>query len=153
MTRRGRGPTRRIRTRLDESGALSVEFALVAPVLVLVLLLLVAGGRIALASTGVESAAAAAAREASLALTSAEAQTNATETASRNLTQSGYDCVTLSVSIDDAGLFTPLGETGTVTATVTCVLNLADIALPGLGGTRTLTATGESPVDSFRERV
>lgn len=145
---------RRLRPRIaaDEAGALSVEYALVAPVLLAVVLLLVAAGRIGLAETDVRSAASAAAREASLALTAGAAQVEATDTALASLDRSGYTCVELVVVVDGTGLGAALGEPGTVTATVTCVLSLGDVALPGLGGTRTFTATASSPVDPFRER-
>jgi hypothetical protein len=39
-----------------------------------------------------------------------------------------------------------------VTATVTCKVEVADLAIPGLPGTRTITATASSPVDAYRER-
>ena len=38
------------------------------------------------------------------------------------------------------------------TATVACVVNLADLSLPGVPGTRTVTATATSPIDTYRER-
>ena len=43
-------------------------------------------------------------------------------------------------------------NTASVTATVTCVVNLSDVAVPGLPGTRTITATMSSPLDTYRER-
>ncbi|KAB1660418.1 pilus assembly protein [Pseudoclavibacter chungangensis] len=136
----------------DDRGALSVELVIVAPVLIAVVLLLVAAGRIQVATTAMQSAAGAASRAASIALTSAEAEIEATEVARTTLSESGYLCATLTVEVDDSGLASPLGVSGTVAVTVTCDLALADIALPGLGGTRTFTATALSPVDSFRER-
>lgn len=153
MTARSGLRRRSARVATGEAGALSVEYALVAPVLLAVVLLLVAAGRIGLAETDVRSAASAAAREASLALTAASAQVEATDTARASLDQAGYACVELAVVVDGTGLGAALGEAGTVTVTVTCVLSLGDVALPGLGGTRTFTATASSPVDPFRERV
>ena len=43
-------------------------------------------------------------------------------------------------------------HTAQVTATVTCKVDVADLAIPGLPGTRTITATASSPVDAYRER-
>ena len=40
----------------------------------------------------------------------------------------------------------------TVTATVTCPVRLADLAVPGLPGTRTVRHTAVSSLDTFRER-
>ena len=39
-----------------------------------------------------------------------------------------------------------------VTATVTCQVPLSDLLLPGMPGSRTLTATFTSPLDPFRGR-
>jgi hypothetical protein len=39
-----------------------------------------------------------------------------------------------------------------VSATVTCTVSLSDLLVPGLPGSRTLTATFTSPLDPFRER-
>ena len=60
-----------------ERGSMSVELVLIAPALALVILLLVAGARVALAGNAVESAAVAAARDASLSRTTAGAQAGA----------------------------------------------------------------------------
>ena len=45
-----------------------------------------------------------------------------------------------------------VGTPAADTASVRCVVNLADLAVPGVPGTRTVTATASSPVDTFRER-
>lgn len=136
----------------NEEGSMSVELVLLAPVIVLVLLFLVAGGRIALAANAAEAAANAAAREASLSRTTAAAQQNANQAAQTSMSQSGYACTTLDVLINDSGLDVPLGQVGTVSGTITCTLNLADIALPGLPGTWTIQRSAISPVDAYRER-
>lgn len=140
------------RFRRDDRGSMSVELVMIAPVLVFIILLLVAGGRLALAGNAAEAAAVAAAREASLSRTTAQAQTNANAAAQIAMAQSGYACTELTVVISDAGLNVPLGQVGTVSAALTCTLNMSDIALPGLPGTKTLTADAFSPVDAFRER-
>lgn len=136
----------------SERGSLAVEFAVVGPLLILIVAFLIAGARLTVAGNAVESAAASAAREASLSRSGFEAQMNATETAQLTLSQSGYTCSSLSISINDSGLGAQLGETGVVSATLNCTVNMSDIALPGLSGTRTLTATASSPVDAYRER-
>lgn len=145
---------RRLRTMLrDDRGALSVELVILAPALVLIILLLIACGRIAIAGTASQTAAMVAAREASLSRTSAQAQPDATQAAETSMSQAGYNCISLTVKIDDSGLNAPLGTVGTVGATITCVVNLSDVAIPGLPGTKTITATATSPVDAFRERT
>jgi hypothetical protein len=53
--------------------------------------------------------------------------------------------VSTTVTVDTAGFAAPVGTPATVTATVRCVVNLADLAVPGVPGTRTVTATATSP--------
>lgn len=135
-----------------ERGSASVELVLIAPVLAAIVLLLVAGGRLALAGQAIESAAAAAARDASLGRSVGEAERHATDAAVTALDNAGIDCVNLVVDVDASALGTVLGESGVVTATIECVVALGDVTLPGLGGSRTLSATATSPIDPFKER-
>ena len=44
------------------------------------------------------------------------------------------------------------GQAATVTATISCTARLSDIALPGLPGAKTLTASFTSPIDTYRGR-
>ena len=136
----------------DERGALSVELLFLTPVLVLVLLVVLAAGRIAIAENAMQAAANAAAREASLARTTPVAQSNAAQAAAQTLNQDGYTCTTLTITINDSGINAPLGELGEVGASVTCTLQLSDLGIPALGNTMELSATATSPVDAFRER-
>ena len=141
------------RFRHDERGAQSVELVLIAPVLVSIILLLVAGGRLTMAEHTVLQAATAAARDATLARTGVEAEERAAETARLAMERAGQQCRHVDVVVDASGLDTVLGEAGSVTATVTCLVDLSDAALPGLPGTQTLIATASSPVDPYRARA
>lgn len=136
----------------DEGGSSALEIVIIAPAFVAILVLLAAGGRLALAGNAVESAASAAAREASLSRDAVGAQTAAEAMARTSMTQSGVTCLTLTVTIDSSGLNAPLGNTGTVGATVTCTVALSDTAMIGLPGTRDLNGAAISPVDAYRER-
>lgn len=148
-----RRPSRlRRRPSTPERGSAAVELVLIAPALVLIVLLLVAGGRLAMAGTAVESAAAAAARDASLAESPAEARELAAVTAEVSLENSGVRCAVLTVTIEAGDLDAALGVRGSTSASVHCTVDLADVALPGLGGQRTLMATATSPIDPYRER-
>jgi hypothetical protein len=69
-----------------------------------------------------------------------------------SVAQSGLSCASFTVIVDDSGLNVPIGEVDTVSATLTCTLNMTDIALPGLPGTKTITTSASSPVDAFRVR-
>lgn len=145
---------RRILTELrqDDRGTAGLEVAILAPVLVMILVLIAAAGRLALAGNAVESAASAAAREASLSRTSAEAQTAADAMARTSLAQSGISCLRLTVNINTAGLDAPIGTTGRVSASIACQVSLSNAAMIGMPGTRTLTGSATSPVDAYRER-
>lgn len=146
---------RTIRQRIrgdQEAGSMSVELVILAPAIAFVILFLVVAGRVSMAGNATEAAAISAAREASLSRSTDVAQSNANAAAQVAMSQAGYDCASLTVTINDGGLNVPLGQVGTVSATISCTLNLSDIALPGLPGTKTLTSTAISPVDAYRER-
>jgi hypothetical protein len=61
-------------------------------------------------------------------------------------------CSSQWVDIDTGGLAAPVGTPAKVTATVTCIADLSDLSMPGLPGSRTITATMSSPIDTYRER-
>jgi Flp pilus assembly protein TadG len=135
-----------------ERGSATLELIVWAPGLLLVLGLLAAAGRVTAAQGVVEQAAVDAARTASVARTPGEARSDAHTTAVATLSGSALHCTTLTVAVDTSGFAVPVGQPATVTATVSCPVRLADLALPGLPGSRTVTARASSPLDTFRER-
>lgn len=140
------------RLRGGERGSVSLELVILAPGLLLVIGLLIYGGRLELAKQSIQSAASQAAREASIARTQPQANSTAAATATRSLAEQGLDCITSSVSVDTSGFASPAGTPATITAEVTCVLQLSDLSVPGLPGSKTVTATADSPLDTYRER-
>jgi Flp pilus assembly protein TadG len=136
----------------DEAGAVAVEAAILAPALLLILALLMFGGRNAIATGAVEQAAVDAARAASLARTGAQADTAARAAASRSLADQDLDCATITIRVDTSGFRTRPGQSASVDTTVTCLLRLSDLALPGLPGSKRISATAVSVVDTYRER-
>jgi hypothetical protein len=57
------------------------------------------------------------------------------------------------VTVDTTGFSVPVGEPAQVSATVTCAVRLSDLtAVPGMPGSRALTATFTSPLDPYRAR-
>jgi Flp pilus assembly protein TadG len=135
-----------------EEGAASLELVVLTPVLVLLLGLLVLAGRVALARTSIEQAADEAARSASIARTAGGARRAAENGAVRALAQQSLRCSRVDVTVDVGGFAVPVGQPARVRATVTCVVALGDLALPGFPGSRTVTATAVSPLDTYRER-
>jgi Flp pilus assembly protein TadG len=142
----------RVRRRPGERGAAAAELALVVPVLVLIIGVLVAGGRLWLARQAVTDAAAGAARAASLARNPAEARASATAVVVSNTRTYGLSCQGLEVDVDTGGFARAAGTTATVEVAVACTVGLSDVVVPGLPGSSRITATGSAPLDTYRGR-
>ena len=141
---------RRLRFARDERGSVTLELAILAPALLLLLGALVFAGRVQTSSATVEQAARAAARDASLARTADAARATALASAQRELV--GSACVSTDVAVDTSGFAAPLGTDAAITVSVTCTVSLADLAIPVLPGTHTLTGQATSPMDRYRTR-
>jgi Flp pilus assembly protein TadG len=134
-----------------ERGSLSLELAVLAPAILLILALVIAGGRIALASQAVAQAAAQAARDASLHASPAAAATAARSRADSVLAGQGLGCAPRSVTVNAAAVGGSPGTPGAVTTRVECTVRWTDLGIPGPGW-RTLSATGSAPVDTWTAR-
>lgn len=139
------------RTGRDQGSAV-IEVAIGAPALMLFIGLIIFAGRVAIAHQGVQSAAADAARSASISRTQGQASTDASAAATSSLTQANVHCARRSVSLDTTGFASPVGTPAFVAATVTCVIELSDLSLPGIPGSHTVRATVRSPLDTYRQR-
>jgi Flp pilus assembly protein TadG len=135
-----------------QAGSAAVEMALITPGLLLLIALLIFGGRNALATGAVEQAAVDAARAASLTRVGSEAQSVARDAAARSLADQGLACMSINVDVDTRGFSTPPGQAARVSTTVTCTLRLSDLGLPGLPSSKTITGTAVSVIDTYRER-
>lgn len=136
----------------DERGSAAVEITMVAPVLALFILLIIFGGRLALARQAVQSAAFDAARAASLARTQGEARTAAAKTAAATLSNQKLPCVPTQLDLDTSGFTKPVGTPATVTVRLVCDVATGDLGLPGIAATVPVDAEATSPLDVFRER-
>ena len=132
--------------RRSERGSVSVEVAVIAPAFVFLMLLVVFAGKVSEADGNVERAAAEGARAASLRQHPGNAATDARSTVEANLATAGVSCSTLEAIVDTSD-FEP---GGTVTVTVECTASMADVALLGVPGTRTFTATATEVIDTSR---
>lgn len=137
--------------RRDERGSAAVEAVVAGPAVVLMILLVVFGGRVALAHQTVQRVAADTARAASLARTQTEARTAATAAMHTGLDQQ-LTCTDPALDLDLAGFSIPVGTPASVTATLTCRVPSADLGLP-VPGTVVITETMTSPIDTYRERT
>ncbi|MEU2200138.1 TadE/TadG family type IV pilus assembly protein [Isoptericola sp. NPDC019482] len=143
--------TARRRLRSGERGSAAIEAAVGVPAFLLLIGLVFAGGRVALAGQSVEAAATEAARSASIARTETEARSSAIAAAQRSLDEKGLNC-TPGVALDTSDFGNAVGVASSVSATVTCNLGVRDLAVPGLPGTIRISKTMESPIDTYRER-
>jgi len=140
------------RTRRSERGSATVELTVMVPALVLVLGLIVAGGRIHFARTTVNEAANAAARAASLARSGAEAASSGRAAGEQALATGGLRCTSTAVSVDASAFGVPVGTAATITTTTRCRVSFSGLLLPGLPGSIELTARGASALDTYRSR-
>ena len=136
----------------DERGSVAIEAAIGVPAFGLFIAMIILGGRVEIAKQSVEAAAYEAARAASIERTQSEAISSGRSAATSSLHDQGLQCATTNVTVNAAAFNAPLGTTAQVTATVTCKVDVSDLAIPGVPGTRTITATASSPVDAYRER-
>lgn len=146
--RRGRW-VKRLR---DDRGSEAISAAIVTPLLLMLLCMAIAGGRIVTSGAKVDAAAEDAARAASISRTYGSAQAEASAAAARSLDDQGIRCASTSTTIDSSGLAVPLGQVGTVTVTISCTVPLSDLLLPGVPGSKTMTSSFTSVVDAFRSR-
>ena len=130
----------------DERGAVATELVLLTPLLIVMLLFVVALGRLAGARINVDGAAAQAARAASIATTPAQAAASAQQSATAALGSDHVTCATLKVATDTAR-FAPGGS---VTVTVTCAVALSDLSGLRLPVTESISSTAASVVDTYR---
>ena len=135
----------------DDRGSESVELAILLPVAILVLAMLVVGARVALAGDRISGVAGIAARDASLARSSAAAEQLAAASASQALASRDLHCADVQVTVDTAGFASAPGDPASVTVVVTCTVDLSDIGVAGLPGSRILRDTATSPLDPARD--
>lgn len=137
----------RLNLRHGDNGLMALELAILAPVILVMLLLVVAFGRVTHGRALVDQSAAAAARAASLAASPGQASADGAQTAQDTLARAGLSCSAASVSVD-TGAFRPGGQ---VTATVRCTADLSELALTGLPGSIALVASATSPIEALRD--
>jgi Flp pilus assembly protein TadG len=119
---------------------------MMTPVLVVILLFLVGGGRMAHARQQVESVAADAARAASLER-DPDAFADAADQAARDsLGRQGVSCTELEVDVDSSD-YEPGGR---VRVTVHCTAKLDDVIMAGFPGSKEFTEATSVPIEVHR---
>jgi Flp pilus assembly protein TadG len=130
----------------DERGSVAVELTLITPLLLLLLVFVVALGRLASARQEVDDAAAQAARAATVTASASGASETAQQAAMASLASDRITCSHLSVTTNTSA-FVPGGA---VQVRVTCGVSLSDLSLLHLPGSETVSGVASSPVDQFR---
>lgn len=142
-----RNPSRMITTRgADDDGTLAVELVIVIPMLLLLISLVFAYGRVAQANGTLESGVRDAARSASQARDAADAQ-DVAERVIRTAVGPGATGCLATLAIDPIQVFEPGFP---VTVTATCRYPMGDLGLPGLPGSVRSRSTFSSPLDPNR---
>ena len=153
MTTQGQplgAPGRRLRW-AGQAGSASLELAILAPVLLVLIALVVMGGRFAMGSAAITGVAGAAARDASLARSPAAARAAATSSALATLADQNLHCRGgPTVQVDTTGFAASPGTPATLSVDVTCVVVVNGLGVPGLPSTRTVHERSVSPIDPFR---
>ena len=136
----------------DERGSAAIEAAIGVPAFALFVGLVIFGGRTASTHEALQSAAADGARSASIARDASTARADARNAVIASIANQSIGCSHVDVDVDTADFNKQPGVPGSVEVTVSCRLNLADLAVPGVPGSRVMRATMSSPIDTWRER-
>jgi Flp pilus assembly protein TadG len=135
-----------------QHGSVSVEVAILLPVFLLLIALATVVGRLTVAANAVTIAAHDAARAASISRDHDTAHEQAVRVASTTLADQGLRCEDLTVTPDTSQFSRPVGTPATVEVTVVCDVAMRDIAFAGLPGSRQVSASFTSPIDTWRGR-
>ena len=123
-----------------DGGSVTVELAVLMPLVALLVGVLVYAGRVSATHADVQGAAQVAARAASRARTGADADHAARAAAASSLALGGAGCRQVSVSA-------PAVAANEVSVTVSCVVDLSDVTMVPIGGSLTVTESWTEPVD------
>jgi Flp pilus assembly protein TadG len=130
----------------QDRGSVAVELTLLTPLLILLLLFVVALGRLAETRQQVDDAASQAARAATVADSISNASGVAQQAATASLVSDHITCSHLSVSTN----LSSFAPGGTVKVEVNCAVSLSNLSLLHLPGSETVSGVATSPVDQFR---
>ena len=127
-----------------------MELLILLPAVFLLIFIIVAAGRYELGTGKIDQAAGAAARAASLQVTAQAAQSAAQSAAASSLAGAGVSCQDVTVQVDTSGFSATPGTVAAVNATVACTVSWSDLTIPGWPGSKTISSTASSPLDTKR---
>ncbi|QDP94712.1 pilus assembly protein [Microlunatus elymi] len=144
---------RALRAGSDQRGlSPAIELVILAPALMILLGLVVAGARIWFVRSTLTEAAYSGARAASIQRSIDSAAEAATAAADAQLQTDGVDCAQRRISFDLGGFRAPVGQPAAVTGVVRCRVEFGDVLLPGFPGSLWLTGRSSAVIDTYRER-
>lgn len=146
------GRLRRLHVASEDRGSATLELAVSAPVLLLLFALVIVAGRVSQAHQVVEAAAGEAARAATAARDVGSARARAASAVAAALDSAGMACRSTSTQVDTSQWAVPVGRPARVTVTVSCQVMLSDLTMPGLPGSRSVTGSAGSALDTYRVR-
>jgi len=126
---------------------MSLELVMVFPVIIVMLLTVVAFGRVTHGRQLVDEAAAVGSRAAALATTPEQAMQQARSSVTATLAEAGVSCQDPRIDVDTTR-FVPGGQ---VTVVLRCSSDLSQMALIGLPGHLDLTSTARTPIEQYRD--
>ena len=132
--------------RFREEGSMTVELVLLTPAVFLIALAVLAFGRVSESNQLVVEASRAGAQAAAVEPDAASADAGAAESAVVGIFDRAHTCSEAWVSTDTSHFY----PGGWVRVTVACQVDLFDLSVPGLPGTKTVEASATAPIDPYR---
>jgi HAMP domain-containing protein len=134
-----------------EMGNAALELLVLAPVLILLICLVIAAGRVAIARGSIDAVARDVARQVSIARSPEGAQAPLSA-AQVQLAAEGLNCKRINPGDLAADFAAPLGQPSNITITVRCKVSLSQLMLTGIPGHVWLKFSFTSPLDPYRGR-
>ncbi len=129
-----------------ERGSMAAEAVLLTPLIFLLILFVVAFGRVEQARIEIANAARGSVEAAVVWPTASQAIAAGEATGAFTLHSSRISCTKYRVEINTSN-FVPGGSVG---STIYCTVLLSDVAFPGLPGSLTLTGHASAPLETYR---
>ncbi|MCL4448573.1 MAG: pilus assembly protein [Actinobacteria bacterium] len=129
------------------TGSMTVEVIALMPLMILLIGFIVYLGRLSIAESDVIDAARAAAQAALIQSTPSSAAQAALAEAMNTLSTKGLACTNPQVNTNTNNFVSG----GKVTVAVSCTVSTGNLLVPGLPGSRTLSASASDPLELYRE--
>ena len=137
----------RLATGRSEVGSAAAEIVILTPLLVVLALVLVIGGRLSYALQDVDDAARTSVESAVIASTASTARAQAAAAANYEISHDGLRCTPYTMTVD----VTDFAPGGFVSVELRCGVGLVTLGIPGLPGSVTLSGDASAGIEPSRE--